>query len=102
MPLVFRQCNTCFVCSKYLATFLIKLKFYALDSPKEEVMMKIAHRKKCPKLTILALVFRQGGRQSVRYFFISLSRTRFCPSVDAQKSFPLKVRVPVDTKKACV
>ena len=90
MPLVFRQCNTCFVCSKYLATFLIKLKFYALDSPKEEVMMKIAHRKKCPKLTILTLVFRQGGRQSVRYFFISLSRTRFLSFSRRSEEFSIK------------
>ena len=40
---VFGQCNTCFVYSKCAATFLIKLKFYVLHSPKEEVVMNIAH-----------------------------------------------------------
>ena len=90
VPLVFQQCNTSFVCSKYLAAFLIKLKFYALHSPKEEVMMEIAHRKKCPNLTIWALVLREGGRQSVLYFIISLSKTRFLCFSRRSEEFTIK------------
>ena len=53
-------------------------------------MMKIAHRKKCPKLTILALVFRQGGRQSVLHFVISLSKTRFLSFSRRSEEFTIK------------